>query len=123
MLEFSEKDWDDVMNVNLRSLFFLSQEVARQMQKQGRGGKIINIASMLVPGRHSGPVVHGKQKRGGRPDKAHGQRAGGLRHPGERYCAGVHGHRQHRGSPEGSCEEPRDPLPEFPPEGGEHPMT
>ena len=47
VLEFSEKDWDDVMNVNLRSLFFLSQEAARQMQKQGRGGKIINIASML----------------------------------------------------------------------------
>jgi len=47
VLEFSEKDWDDVMNVNLRSLFFLSQEAARQMQKQGRGGKIINIASKL----------------------------------------------------------------------------
>jgi len=47
VLEFTEKDWDDVMNVNLRSLFFLSQEAARQMQKQGRGGKIINIASML----------------------------------------------------------------------------
>ena len=46
-LEFSEKDWDDVMNVNLKSLFFLSQEAARQMEKQGRGGKIVNIASML----------------------------------------------------------------------------
>ncbi|MBL3539834.1 2-dehydro-3-deoxy-D-gluconate 5-dehydrogenase KduD [Aminivibrio sp.] len=47
VLEFSEKDWDDVMNVNLKSLFFLSQEAARQMEKQGRGGKIVNIASML----------------------------------------------------------------------------
>lgn len=47
ILEFSEKDWDDVMNVNLKSLFFLSQEAARQMEKQGRGGKIVNIASML----------------------------------------------------------------------------
>ncbi len=47
ILEFTEKDWDDVMNVNLKSLFFLSQEVARQMSKQGRGGKIINVASML----------------------------------------------------------------------------
>ncbi len=47
ILEFSEKDWDDVMNVNLKSLFFLSQEAARQMARQGRGGKIVNIASML----------------------------------------------------------------------------
>jgi 2-deoxy-D-gluconate 3-dehydrogenase len=45
--EFSEKDWDDVMNINIRSLFFLSQAVARVLIKQGRGGKIINIASML----------------------------------------------------------------------------
>jgi len=46
-LDFSEKDWDDVMNVNLKSLFFLSQAVARQFVKQGTGGKIVNIASML----------------------------------------------------------------------------
>lgn len=45
--EFTEKDWDDVMNVNLRSLFFLSQAAAKVMIGQGRGGKIINIASML----------------------------------------------------------------------------
>jgi 2-deoxy-D-gluconate 3-dehydrogenase len=45
--EFSAEDWDDVMNVNLRTLFFLSQAVARSMLKGGRGGKIINIASML----------------------------------------------------------------------------
>ncbi len=47
LLEFSEKDWDDVMNINIRTLFFLSQAAARVMVKQGRGGKIINIASML----------------------------------------------------------------------------
>ena len=35
------------MNINLKSLFFLSQAVARQYVKQGTGGKIINIASML----------------------------------------------------------------------------
>ena len=46
-LDFSEKDWDDVMNVNLKSLFFLSQAVARQFVKQGTGGKIINIASLI----------------------------------------------------------------------------
>lgn len=46
-LSFSEKDWDDVMNLNLKSVFFLSQAVARQFLQQGHGGKIINIASML----------------------------------------------------------------------------
>jgi len=46
-LDFSEQDWDDVMNVNIKTLFFLSQLVAQQFIKQGRGGKIINIASLL----------------------------------------------------------------------------
>lgn len=46
-LDFSEQEWDDVMNVNLKSLFFLSQAAARQFIRQGTGGKIINIASML----------------------------------------------------------------------------
>ena len=45
--ELTEKDWDDVMDVNVRSLFFLSQAVAKVMIEQGRGGKIVNVASML----------------------------------------------------------------------------
>jgi 2-deoxy-D-gluconate 3-dehydrogenase len=47
-LEFTEKDWDDVMNVNLKTLFFLSQAVGRQFVKQGGGGKMINVASLLA---------------------------------------------------------------------------
>ncbi|MFL1916035.1 2-dehydro-3-deoxy-D-gluconate 5-dehydrogenase KduD [Plesiomonas shigelloides] len=47
LLEFSEKDWDDVLDINLKTVFFLSQAVAKQFIKQGTGGKIINIASML----------------------------------------------------------------------------
>jgi 2-deoxy-D-gluconate 3-dehydrogenase len=46
-VEFSESDWDAVMNVNLKTAFFLSQAAARHMLERGRGGKIINIASML----------------------------------------------------------------------------
>lgn len=46
-IDYSEKDWDDVMNTNLKTMFFLSQAAARQFVKQGKGGKIINIASML----------------------------------------------------------------------------
>ncbi|MFV9568865.1 2-dehydro-3-deoxy-D-gluconate 5-dehydrogenase KduD [Thermoanaerobacter mathranii] len=46
LLEYQEKDWEDVINVNLNAVYYLSQEVAKVMVKQG-GGKIINIASML----------------------------------------------------------------------------
>ncbi|WP_368718151.1 2-dehydro-3-deoxy-D-gluconate 5-dehydrogenase KduD [Paraburkholderia sp. BR10954] len=46
-LEFGEDDWDAVMDVNLKSLFFLSQAAARQFVRQQGGGKIINVASML----------------------------------------------------------------------------
>jgi len=46
-IEFSEQNWDDVMNVNTKTVFFMSQAVAKQFKVQGTGGKIINIASML----------------------------------------------------------------------------
>jgi len=46
-LDFTEADWDAVMDVNLKSVFFLSQAVARWWALNARGGKIINIASML----------------------------------------------------------------------------
>jgi 2-deoxy-D-gluconate 3-dehydrogenase len=45
-LEFTEADWDDVLQVNLKAAFFLSQAAARVMVPQKRG-KIINVASML----------------------------------------------------------------------------
>ena len=45
-LDFSEKDWDDVMDLNIKALFLLSQAAARVMVKNGRG-KIISVASML----------------------------------------------------------------------------
>lgn len=46
-LDYTVQDWDDVMNTNLRTLFFLSQATAKQFIAQGKGGKIIHIASML----------------------------------------------------------------------------
>jgi 2-deoxy-D-gluconate 3-dehydrogenase len=45
-VDFSEKDWDDVMNVNIKSAFFMAQAAGRHFIAQGRG-KIVNIASML----------------------------------------------------------------------------
>lgn len=46
-LDFTEEDWDAVIDTNLKSAFFLSQAVARTWVDAGRGGKIVNICSML----------------------------------------------------------------------------
>lgn len=45
-INFSEKDWDEVMNLNSKTVFFLSQAAAKDMIKRNYG-KIINIASLL----------------------------------------------------------------------------
>jgi 2-dehydro-3-deoxy-D-gluconate 5-dehydrogenase len=45
-VDFTEADWDAVVDVNLKSLFFLTQAVGRHMLQAGRG-KVINIASVL----------------------------------------------------------------------------
>lgn len=46
-IDFSEQDWDDVLNINLKTVFFFSQASARQFLKQGGPGKIVNVASLL----------------------------------------------------------------------------
>jgi 2-deoxy-D-gluconate 3-dehydrogenase len=45
-VNYTEADWDAVMDINIKSMFFLSQAVGRHMLAKGQG-KIINIASML----------------------------------------------------------------------------
>ncbi|MGH6964926.1 MAG: 2-dehydro-3-deoxy-D-gluconate 5-dehydrogenase KduD [Phenylobacterium sp.] len=45
--EFTEADWDAVMDTNLKTAFFLSQAVGKRWIAEGRGGKIIQVASML----------------------------------------------------------------------------
>src|SRR5690606_35964106 len=46
-VDFTEADWDAVMDVNLKTVFFLSQAFARHVIAEDRPGKIINIASLL----------------------------------------------------------------------------
>jgi 2-deoxy-D-gluconate 3-dehydrogenase len=46
-LDFTEADWDAVMDVNLKTVFFLSQAFARHLVSENKPGKIINIASLL----------------------------------------------------------------------------
>jgi meso-butanediol dehydrogenase/(S,S)-butanediol dehydrogenase/diacetyl reductase len=64
MLEISEADWDFVCNVNLKGAFFVMQAVARQMIRQGGGGKIVNTAS--ISGKQPEPffVHYGVSKAG-----------------------------------------------------------
>jgi 2-deoxy-D-gluconate 3-dehydrogenase len=46
-IDFSERDWDDVISVNLKAVFFLAQAAARQFIAQKTPGRIINTASLL----------------------------------------------------------------------------
>lgn len=46
-VDFTEADWDSVMDVNLKAMFFLCQAFGRWALAEKRGGKIVNIASML----------------------------------------------------------------------------
>ena len=46
-IDYTEEDWDKVVTVNQKVVYFLSQAFAKQYIAQGEGGKIINVASML----------------------------------------------------------------------------
>src|SRR5919112_3113132 len=46
-IEFGEEDWESVIKINLSAAFYLSQAAARHFAEEGRGGKIINTASVL----------------------------------------------------------------------------
>jgi 2-deoxy-D-gluconate 3-dehydrogenase len=46
-VDFTEGDWDSVMDVNLKSMFFLCQSIGRKALDQQRAARIVNIASML----------------------------------------------------------------------------
>jgi 2-dehydro-3-deoxy-D-gluconate 5-dehydrogenase len=46
-MEFGEEDWEEVVRINLNSLWYLSQAAARRFVEQGGGGKIVNLASVL----------------------------------------------------------------------------
>ena len=47
LVDYSDEDWDDVIEVNLRSVFALSRDFARRLVARKAKGRIINIASML----------------------------------------------------------------------------
>jgi NAD(P)-dependent dehydrogenase (short-subunit alcohol dehydrogenase family) len=47
LLDHSQEDWESVLSVNLSGAFYVAQEAARRMKENGRGGSIVNIASIL----------------------------------------------------------------------------
>jgi NAD(P)-dependent dehydrogenase (short-subunit alcohol dehydrogenase family) len=64
VLEITEEMWDKVHSVNLKGMFFYCQAAAHEMIKAGRGGKIVNIAS--IDGLHPTPeMVHYNASKGG----------------------------------------------------------
>ena len=98
-IDFSEQDWDDVMNVNLKSTFFLSQAVARRMLADGMGGKIINIASLLsFQGGIRIPSYTASKSGLAGLDAPAGLRMGRERHQRERNRTGLFRDEQYRGS-------------------------
>lgn len=47
VLDISERDWDNVIDTNLKGVFLVAQAAGRAMRAHGRGGSIINVASIL----------------------------------------------------------------------------
>jgi len=62
-LEMSERDWDFVLDVNLKGGFFCAQAAARVMVAGGRRGSILNVASQAIRGTVRG--VHYSASKGG----------------------------------------------------------
>ena len=46
-VDFTEADWDAVMDINLKTMFFLAQSIGRRALGENRPARIVNIASML----------------------------------------------------------------------------
>ena len=63
-LDQAEADWDAVIDINLKGMFLMSQAVARAMQARGRGGAIINIASILGLRQAGGVLPYAVSKSG-----------------------------------------------------------
>ena len=62
-LEYTEQDWDTVVDLNLKSVFFCCQAAARIMKERG-GGKIINTASLASTVASSNQAAYAPSKGG-----------------------------------------------------------
>ena len=62
LLEVTERDWDSIMGVNARGAFFVLQRVAREMVARGRGGRIVNMASVVGKGGRASNAAYAASK-------------------------------------------------------------
>lgn len=63
-LQQSEADWDAVLDTNLKGMFLVAQAVGRSMRERGRGGSIVNIASILGLRQAGGVLPYAVSKAG-----------------------------------------------------------
>ena len=120
-IDFTEADWDAVLDVNLKSVFFLSQAAARHMIPNG-GGKIINIASMLsFQGGIRVPSYTASKSGIAGLTRLLANEWAGIRHQRERHRARLLRDQQHRGAAGGRQAQRGNPRREFPPGTGEIP--
>jgi glucose 1-dehydrogenase len=81
-LDITPDQYDRIMGVNLKGMFFGGQKAAQQMIRQGRGGVIINMSSVMAQ------LALDAQGRHPAADKSAGRGAGAAQHQGQRHGAG-----------------------------------
>lgn len=91
-LTFTESDWDAVIDLNLKAVFFLSQAVARQFIRQGKAGKSLTSPRCSRFRADPRPLLHRLEKRRAGFDPSAGQRMGWLWYQRQRHSARVYGH-------------------------------
>ena len=93
IVEVSEENYDQIMAVNLKGLYFLSQKVGRQMIERGQGGKIINIGSLTTGYALAKVSVYTATKGAvGQLTKGQAIEFGSHKHPGQRHLPGFYNH-------------------------------
>ena len=98
-VDYSDDDWATVIEVNLSSVFRLSKLAGKQMIENGRGGKIVNIASLLsFQGGITVPAYAASKGGVAQLNKGARKRVGQTRNQRQRHRAGLHAHYQHGSS-------------------------
>ncbi len=91
-IDFTEKDWDDVMNLNIKSVFFMSQAAAKHFIARATAAKLL-ISRLCSPsGRHSRSVLYRVEKRRNGNNTSDGERVGETQYQCERHRTGLYVH-------------------------------
>ena len=89
-VELAEEDWRRVLATNLDAVFYWAQEAARRMLAAGKGGAIVNIASVLGLNVDKGVVAYATAKAGViQLTKALALELAFQGYPRQRHCAGL----------------------------------